>query len=453
MSMMMLFDATSRIKEIIVTIMVGILIILLMYCIIRYWKHGGKWVFMSIVGILLLSSSAYCGMSLNTYYSARGGIYGVFLDLYQPNRVEIVDCVEYDFKHINLKQEQGQVYGATMQSDEVLNIKFDENTNYAVYVNGMPCYSLEVNNDYLIAEYKYNFLDENFEDLGTDTLYFRFAFYTNSTYLHVYTEGGANNADLWSAYFNKNTFVVKIDNKGYGDKTLSTSSGESSGFSIVNYYVEDELYLTQVYKNGDLIRLPNHYYVTDWFINNSVVDADCVVVEDMSVIGLCGNIPGLYSSSGKLIYSWKDLLSNNILKVTDDGSLIATSNTSNSLNGCLVVDNSVTNIDYNTFKDCVCLTSLELPYSIKSGFTGVDVGCSSLNKVIVNSDYIYVNNVSYYSVVGDNRFNFIKEIYVLKNIVDNPNNHNSAMNYSGSNCDYIKTISEDGKYYIYTSTR
>ena len=116
-----------------------------------------------------------------------------------------------------------------------------------VYVNNEPCYYVDNSNSnqYVIARYSYTFLDEDLKELCTDTLTFNFAFYTNSTYLSVKTEGGAEAVKYWNYYFNKNVFEVRIEKTDYVfDNEITFGDGDISRFYTIKYYIDEEIYLT-----------------------------------------------------------------------------------------------------------------------------------------------------------------------------------------------------------------
>lgn len=224
------------------------------YCI-RY--PGGRWFIGVALTIAFIGLTSYCGIQLNYYYNESGGIYGQIVSMYNPNQVHITNNVEYIFENIVMTKESDIKYSAKIISDSVLDLNLDDDLTYGVYVNGMPCNQIDISNDYVLAKYEYNFLDEDLNLLLNDTLTLKFAFYTNSTYLIVSTDGGAKAVKYWEYYFNKNIFKVTIDNDGYEFKQdINLGSGDVSSYSIVNYYLEDVLSFKQIYKNGDTINLP-----------------------------------------------------------------------------------------------------------------------------------------------------------------------------------------------------
>ena len=253
-------------------------VVIIGYCL-RF--KNGKIVIISCLSVLMLGFTTYCGVQLNDYYRAKGGIYGQLVSLYKSNEVEIKDDVSFSFKNINLT-EDGDLYSAKITSDEVLDLVLDETATYGVYVNGIPCEYVNITQDYVIAKYRYTFYNDEFNLLMDDTLSFKFAFYTNSTYLIVSTSGGATASNYWTSFFNKNVFEVTIDNKGYSySKDISFGIGDISNYSQVKYYVEDRLIGIDVYRNGTVINLPNDY---DWDLEDGTsIDDTYIVTESITL--------------------------------------------------------------------------------------------------------------------------------------------------------------------------
>lgn len=69
---------------------------------------------------------------------------------------------------------------------------------------------------------------------------------------------------------------------------------------------------------------------------------------------------GLYNANNKLIYTWQELINNNLITVTDGIVSAGTDGSrNNKLSGKLVIDNSITSIDEYAFSNCSHLTSVE----------------------------------------------------------------------------------------------
>ncbi len=209
----------------------------------------------SVLGICLLLITGYCGVELNKYYNAEGGIYGYISGLILPDqKVDIDDKFSLTLNNLVLQQELNDKYSTTIHLDDT--IKLDEAVNYGLFVNQNYC-SATISSDFVLASYSYTFLDNNLDELLSDTLHFEFAFYDKGAELKLYTNGGQKAVDYWNKYFSRNTMLVSIEKTDIVvDSSIEEGSGDLSDFRIVNYYYENELVFKQVYKVGSTITPP-----------------------------------------------------------------------------------------------------------------------------------------------------------------------------------------------------
>ncbi len=101
----------------------------------------------------------------------------------------------------------------------------------------------------------------------------------------------------------------------------------------------------------------------------------------------------------------------------------------------------LTEIGNNAFSNCESLESLFLPSTITSGTISVISNLHALKELRVDSVYVYTRMLS---AAGLRNLPTDCKIYVLKTIVDNESNTNTALN------SYTKTESEN--YYLYTNS-
>lgn len=199
---------------------VGILILALL---ITYSKKYAWVKVFTIVLVLVVcvGSATYCGIQLNFYYNASGGIFGYIEDVLKPNDVKVED-MDFKIENIELTQDAGtDTYSARILIDKTLD--FENEDNYGVFVNDI--FYANVASNYAIVNYSYTFFGDNLEILLTDTLQINLAFNANSTSLTLKTQGGENAVRYWNYYFNKNNFVISIktcdfvfdQNIDYGD--------------------------------------------------------------------------------------------------------------------------------------------------------------------------------------------------------------------------------------------
>ena len=258
----------------------------IIWLVLKYKQARAPIVFCII--LLLIGFTAYACIELNYYYTAEGGIFGKITGIFQTNTVEVSEQT-FSFENMELTQENGDTYSLKITSDEVFALEDDQ--QFIVYVNNEPCYYVDNSNSnqYVVAKYSYTFLDENLKELCTDTLTFNFAFYTNSTYLSVKTEGGAEAVKYWNYYFNKNVFEVRIEKTDYAfDDEITFGDGDISEYHTITYYVKNEIYSVSVCSKDSKVRnfiTPeiDDYIFLGWSIDGENIIEELVVNNDCSL--------------------------------------------------------------------------------------------------------------------------------------------------------------------------
>lgn len=279
----LLFDTQFWYDVLLIVCIVGLIIL----CV----KVKGARVFVfSLLGIGLIGITGYCGVELNKYYNAEGGIYGYISGLIVPEpEFDTDNKFSMTLNNLVLQQETNDKYSTTIYLDK--SIKFDKNQNYALLVNGNYC-SAKISSDFVLSSYTYTFLDSDLNELMSDTLNFEFAFYEKGGELKLYTEGGQKAVDYWNKYFSRNTMVISVEQTDIViDNSIEESSGDVSDFRIVNYYYEDELVLKQAYKVGSIITPPTSVpgmetglAIEKWLtIDGLVFDFSTKITEDLNL--------------------------------------------------------------------------------------------------------------------------------------------------------------------------
>lgn len=316
-----MFLCLSALTNLTKMILIAFVVITLLVVMFKY--PNGRIFILAIFAIAFVAFTVYAGVQLDSYYNSKGGIIGQISQLYNPNQVQITDNVVYNFENVMMTQDTGDLYSATIESSDVLEINLDENVNYSVYVNGQPCDSSEVTSDYVVATYKYSFKDFDVEEITHDTLTFKFAFYSNSTLLKVSTTGGANAVKYWNYYFNKNTFVVSIDNKGFRSPEGSViTSGDVSNYALVKYHNTNGLEKTEVLTKGSKITYVSSVDLFEyWLDGETIVDENYVVSGDVTLVA---NTTPVYTITYK----------------TSDGEVIETTSQAKGLTVDLITPNS-----------------------------------------------------------------------------------------------------------------
>lgn len=167
-----------------------------------------------IVFVALIFSAVISTGHINAYYSNKGGIFGSITSIKKKNQVAVKienEDIYFDFQNVVLTKNSKGKYCASMTSNTVLKLDSDE--RYFIYVNEEPCTTVKCEIRDIYATYNYVFLDREggeFKELIDDQMTFYFALYDNYSYLYIEVDDGENTADLWNAYFNKNSFKTKI---------------------------------------------------------------------------------------------------------------------------------------------------------------------------------------------------------------------------------------------------
>ena len=243
----LLFD-TSWIYDVITTIAIVAVIIAL----IKFPK-ARVYIF-SLLGIALLVFTGYSYFQLDAYYNTRGGIFGYISGVVSSNVVDIEQVEELKFKLDNIEltkeHDHSSIYSAEILTNEVMTI--DSEVNYALFVNGQPLSKVEYSSDYVVADYDYLFMNAEKEVLCEDTLFIRFAFYSNSTFMSVSTSGGEEAVRFWNYYFNKNTFIVEFKESDYYSEGIM----ENEEILLVSYYGDNGLFKKQYALSGQRIYIP-----------------------------------------------------------------------------------------------------------------------------------------------------------------------------------------------------
>ncbi len=227
----------------------AIVIIAILVAVIKY-PASRVYVF-TFLGIGLICLTIYSGINLNYYYTEQGGIFGYIDGIFDTNSVEVEELtIKLDNIEMTREHEDSTIYSAEVLTNEVMTI--DGEVNYSLFINGQPLSKVEYATDYVIAEYDYIFMGVEKEILCEDTLFIRFAFYSNSTFMSVSTSGGEEAVKYWNYYFNKNTFVVEFKQSDY----YRTDIFDKEEILLASFYGENGLFKKQYSLVGQRIYMP-----------------------------------------------------------------------------------------------------------------------------------------------------------------------------------------------------
>lgn len=280
----------------------------------------------AVICIALPIGASWCGIQLNTYYNAEGGIIGHLTGVYNPNEIEVVDELNYTVKNIELKQvtDSSDVYSAKVIVNDVF--EYDSKQNYTITVNESPCFSVTPIDDGVIATYSYNFYNEKYEFLMNDDLTISIAFYDTYTYFIFTTEGGEEAVKNWNSYFNTHEFVINFEKSHYEkDYNFDEVEGVTPEASAVNYYVNDELYLTKVVQpatNSDLsliVENDKYYLFQGWSEDGeTVVDVSSYdTTSNVNLYAVFEKVAGVYDADWNLLNTWESLVRTDDITISE----------------------------------------------------------------------------------------------------------------------------------------
>ena len=201
----------------------------------------------SFLGIIFVGITAYCGIQLNYYYTAEGGVWGYITGLINDNQVTTTvesDTASFSLENIVLTQNSDGSYSAVIYNNDKIKLKTDK--TYGVYVNNEPCTQVDFSSNFVRAEYHYTFLDNDLETLLDDTLQFNFAFYANGSTFTLTTYGGQEAVNYWNTYFARNNLVVEVKPIGYVKDDELSINGQIDDYVTLNYYVDEEVVYSYV---------------------------------------------------------------------------------------------------------------------------------------------------------------------------------------------------------------
>lgn len=265
-------------------VIILVLVVLLIVAVIKEPKCR-VYVFTLFIAAFL-ALTAYSGIELNYYYQAKGGIFGQIKDIVQSNKVTL-ENTKFEFENIVLVKDVDSNFSAEITIDDIVTL--DKNSNYTIYINNDPCTNSTFKSNYLMADFRYQFINDNEKVLKEDTLKFRFSFNKNNTYIKIYTTGGQLAADYWSNYFIRNRLIVEIKEKTQ-NKDLSFVEGETLDFVKIEYYVDDEIFTYQSIKKQEKLQLvqapqKDNYVFFGWRTETgNYITEDYIVNENMKLI-------------------------------------------------------------------------------------------------------------------------------------------------------------------------
>lgn len=252
-------------KETVMWIAILLLVIFAIYIFIKF--PIGRKIICVILGILFIASGVLTTSANFEYFSIRGGIWGTIEGVFNKNEVA-QNNLTFNFTNFNLIE--------TLNPDE-FNARFsvknvDINLNdKVVYVNDIPTVLVQRGSNYIFADYKYSFNDEDIKEICNDTLSIKFVFNSAEienpetgelekadTSICILTSyGGLQKAKYWNEYLKKNGLKIEIKTEDF--KTNEDLNIEQLPTKYV-YYYDIEGNLIEDYT--EQIALNNYPFIT-----------------------------------------------------------------------------------------------------------------------------------------------------------------------------------------------
>lgn len=360
-----------------------------------------KTFFSVVVSIVLAGVTFYCGIELNKYYSAHGGIFGEISGYFDTNKTE-TENMKFNLSNIELKEVNENLYRAESSTNQIFKLK--ANTKYSIFVNGLPCKTIDNASDYIMAEYRYHFYDENKNLIVQDVLSLKFAFNEYYSYLLIETEGGVDAVKYWNYYFNKNNFIVEIKESTYRqNEDLEYVEGETPDVCFLTYVVEgveSKVLISEGMKISDISYQPTkkYYSFAGWSLDGqTVLNSNHVINSNTTLYAVFKQEGGLYDESGVMTSSWEQLISDNLIEV--EGTVLKNSQHGSEypeyLTGVLVVENGITVIDNEALSERHNLTKIFLPDTVTTINSKAFYLCSNLEEIHLSNNLIMINSQSF----------------------------------------------------------
>jgi len=232
---------------------------------------------------------------------------------------------------------------------------------------------------------------------------------TGEAYITNYSEGMVQVSDIkinpkddWSLVdFNKDFKSIPVNSQYLGFKlngiettdegftfdsaafpALEAASNKGGGINISSYNRQQLKYDA---------RIPTQAIT----MNNKVI-ADVVITVDWATAdsGKVEKAAGIYNDEGVMTASWKELVDSGDILVK--GTAIEYHNTeSTALNGDLVIDDSITEIESGAFYHCDTITSVVIPESVTNIGDNAFAGCTKLASVSLPNTISAINKYTF----------------------------------------------------------
>lgn len=322
------------------------------------------WV-ITVLVVLFSGVTAYCGVQVNLYFTAEGGIFGKLADFLELNVDSSEDESKFSLKNIVLTQEEGDRYSAVIYSEKVINLENDN--KYGLFINGIPDTPIDSSSEFVVSNYEYVFYNTDMTVSLEDSLKVNVSFANIGTYIKLTTEGGQIAVNHWRNYFNKNDFVIEIKELPFElTDDIDTVEQDLTNSATLTYYVGDQLYSKEVWSKGvnikDFVKVykPGFTFL-GWSLDKENIVTSLTISSDCSLYAVF--------ASGEILFDYEGL--------TDDVYEITTQNVTNLFQIDL-------NDHFNLQLECKRI-SITLDYEFLSG----NMGCVPQAPITINQGESY----------------------------------------------------------------
>ena len=406
---------------------IGIIVVVAVFLVgyVYITKPKAKTAILTLLVLATLGLTVYSGYQIYFYNNTKNQMFGTYNSETINNQV-IVKDLDFDFKNIEmLATGNGNEYAVKITTNDAFSLTAD---SYIVLVNNMPCDYIEISSagDYVLATYQYNFYNDNKDLILNDTLTLRFALSPNSTTFTLTTQGGADAVALWNSYFNKNNFIVTLEESTASEAPdISYGEGEVT-YVVANYYVADELILTRLYKPGDSVEFPaldsevyGHWSVDgstaveEGYTINSSTDFHATYYTDEEFVKIALS-KGVYLGILNLAPYPMTTIPQQAFSQMSNITTVYLPNTLKEIKACafeytgikeIVIPEGVTKIENGAFASCSALTSITIPSTVTHIGSAVFYYCTSLQSITLPASLMHISeplgNVTIIRVEGE----------------------------------------------------
>lgn len=170
-----------------------------------------RWVFGIPLVVILIFSGIYSYGQINLYYKSSGGIHGYLEDYFKPNQSETIKDdgkLKTSFNKFNLTSD-GKGYYLVTKTENIV-YELDENANYVLTINDIPCESKKqvVSEEDAFLTYEYTYLFGDFDEEGNivikavDTITINYQILKEKVIITIKTGCNEETSKFWNSYLN-----------------------------------------------------------------------------------------------------------------------------------------------------------------------------------------------------------------------------------------------------------